>query len=190
MSSDDVKIKRFMQIALDEAQTALNSLEVPVGCVFVEKLLDGGERILGKGYNKTNLTRNGTKHAELVAIDDIVLNQNMPVSVFKQCDLYVTCEPCIMCAAAIRKLGINHVYYGCSNERFGGNGSILNVQQDNVYGTCNGYTITPGILRNEAIELFKDFYSQENKRAPAGKRKIKSSSRESTQTSKGIRLAS
>mmetsp|Transcript_33153 Transcript_33153/g.33762 ORF Transcript_33153/g.33762 Transcript_33153/m.33762 type:complete len:83 (+) Transcript_33153:404-652(+) len=82
-----------------------------------------------------------------------------------------------MCAAALRKLGIHHVYYGCSNDRFGGTGSILNVHSDSIYDSSSGFSVTKGILEEEAIQLFKIFYTQENYRAPIGKRKFKSESK-------------
>jgi tRNA-specific adenosine deaminase 2 len=70
----------------------------------------------------------GTRHAELEAIDEILLKY--PASVFHETSLYVTVEPCIMCAAALRELGIQSVYFGCWNERFGGTGSILSIHED------------------------------------------------------------
>jgi len=82
----------------------------------------------------------------------------------RACKLYVTCEPCIQCAAALKSVGIQHVVYGCRNERFGGCGSILSVWE----GTC-----TPGILNNEAIALLQFFYKQENLQAPEEKRRRK-----------------
>lgn len=161
---------QFMEIALHEAKLALEQFEVPVGCVFVDSETSC---IIGKGHNKTNQLRNGTCHAEMVAIDDIILIQKRPLGIFQTCDLYVTCEPCIMCAAALAKLGIRHVYFGCSNDRFGGNGSILSVHIPNQYGAYCGYSVTSGVKGDEAVELFKTFYTQENHRAPIGKRKLK-----------------
>lgn len=70
----------------------------------------------------------GTRHAELVAINSI-LRQN-PISIFPETDLYVTVEPCIMCAAALRQYGIRAVYYGCANERFGGTGGVLSIHSE------------------------------------------------------------
>ena len=70
----------------------------------------------------------GTRHAELVAIDKI-LHQH-PASIFADTDLYVTVEPCIMCAAALRQLHIRAVYYGCANDRFGGTTGVLSVNAE------------------------------------------------------------
>ena len=66
-----------------------------------------------------------TRHAELVVIDRII--EKGQLERLKNSDLFVTCEPCIMCAAALRILGVKRVFYGCSNPRFGGTGSVENV---------------------------------------------------------------
>jgi tRNA-specific adenosine deaminase 2 len=74
------------------------------------------------------ITSKGTRHAEFVAIAEI-LQKHSP-SVFKETVLYVTVEPCIMCASALRQLGISAVYFGCFNERFGGTGGVLTVHEE------------------------------------------------------------
>ncbi len=106
-----------------KAEEALEAGEVPVGCVIVR-----GKEIIGRGRNRTNETKNGTRHAEFYAIDQVI--QTYPDSyeeILSQSTLYVTVEPCIMCAGALRHVGIKKVYFGCGNERFGGCGSILDV---------------------------------------------------------------
>ena len=94
--------------------------EVPVGCVFV----DDKDQLISKACNATNITSNATRHAEFVAIDHII-QQRGSVDILQTCTLYVTCEPCIMCAAALAQLQIRRVVFGCSNDRFGGCGSVL-----------------------------------------------------------------
>ncbi|KAJ6913031.1 tRNA-specific adenosine deaminase 2-like isoform X2 [Populus alba x Populus x berolinensis] len=123
------KTLAFMELAIEQAKDALNSLEVPVGCVIVE---DG--KVIASGRNRTTETRNATRHAEMEAIDVLLVQwQKSGLSVsevaenFSTCSLYVTCEPCIMCAAALSILGIKEVYYGCANDKFGGCGSILSL---------------------------------------------------------------
>ena len=177
-SSGDAPEIYFMRLALTEAKKALypeancgRYPEVPVGCVFVNYETS---EIIGRGFNLTNTEYNATRHAEMVAIDDILIKQGRHFSVFSECDLYVTCEPCIMCAAALSKLSIRRVLYGCSNERFGGNGSVLNVHKRNVKtGGQSTYEVVSGIMENDAIALFQTFYSLENSRAPEEKRKRK-----------------
>ncbi|KAG5564994.1 hypothetical protein RHGRI_001012 [Rhododendron griersonianum] len=119
----------FMELAVQQAKDALDSLEVPVGFVIVE---DG--EVIASGRNRTTETRNATRHAEIEAIDILLeqWHQNGLSAVevaenFSKCVLYVTCEPCIMCAAALSILGVKEVYYGCANDKFGGCGSILSL---------------------------------------------------------------
>lgn len=144
----------FMQQALAQAELALLSGEVPVGCVFVHNAA-----VLARGMNDTNRSLCGTRHAEFVAIERIL--RTHPPDVFRETDLYVTVEPCIMCAAALRQLRIRRVYYGCRNERFGGCGGVLNIHAEEPAFECVG-----DILRVEAIMLLRRFYVQENERAP------------------------
>ncbi|KAJ0985291.1 hypothetical protein J5N97_003647 [Dioscorea zingiberensis] len=97
----------FMELALDQARIALENLEVPVGCVIVE---DGN--VIASGRNRTTETRNATRHAEMDAIDSVLekwqkigLDHLQVAEKFSKCDIYVTCEPCIMCASALSILG-------------------------------------------------------------------------------------
>lgn len=98
------------------------------------------------------------------------------VDSFSTCDLYVTCEPCIMCAAALARVGIRRVYFGCYNDKFGGCGSILKLHKPNAFANeqHTGYPIEGGILKDEAVTLLRSFYDGENFHAPHDKRKRKS----------------
>ena len=109
----------YMKEAIAVGKEALANEEVPVGCVVI----DEHGNIVAKGRNHTKEYQDGTQHAELLCIDQL-LKQNINM---KRCILYVTCEPCIMCAEALRQCGINKIIYGCSNPRFGGCGSILSI---------------------------------------------------------------
>lgn len=151
-----------MRLALELAEQALQSDETPVGCVFVHQ-----NHIIGKGINDTNRSLNGTRHAEFQAISKIL--EHYPPSVFCETDLYVTVEPCIMCAAALRQFRIRKVYYGCSNERFGGAGGVLSIHSDS--GVDPPYEVDGGWFREEAIMLLRRFYIQENEKAPGPKSK-------------------
>lgn len=102
-----------------QAEEALHSDEVPVGCVFVK-----GTAAIARARNRTNEWRNATLHAELEAIDHLLPDNPAPLS---EITLYVTVEPCVMCASALRQIGIGRVVYGCGNERFGGCGSVIDV---------------------------------------------------------------
>ena len=133
----DADDERFMRAALVEAEGALRRWEVPVGCVVVR---DG--EIIAVGSNRTNEKRNGTRHAEFEAIDSILalpdVNHDANKAHFNRCDLYVTCEPCIMCAGALSLLGFRQVVFGCGNDKFGGNGSILSVHESGCFPCGEG----------------------------------------------------
>ncbi|KAF2236833.1 cytidine deaminase-like protein [Viridothelium virens] len=147
----------FMREAIKMAEQALNSDETPVGCAFVH---DG--TVIGRGMNETNKSLNGTRHCEFVALSSLL--QNHPQSILRSSDLYVTVEPCIMCASALRQYHIRAVYFGCSNDRFGGTGGVLNIHSDPA--NIPPYKVYGGLYRDEAIMLLRRFYVQENDKAP------------------------
>lgn len=144
-------------------------------------------KIIGQGRNEVNETKNATRHAEMVAIDQIrqwCQQHNLDSTmVFQHTTLYVTVEPCIMCSAALRYVSIHKVVYGCGNERFGGCGSILTVHKDeytkNIDPVDQGmipgvpFQCISGIHADISIKLLKDFYQGENPNAPNPKDKSK-----------------
>jgi len=83
-----------------------------------------------------------------------------PSSILAQTDLYVTVEPCIMCASALRQYAIRAVYFGCLNDRFGGCGGVMTVHSDPAVDAA--YPVYGGLFREEAIMLLRKFYVQEN----------------------------
>lgn len=85
-----------------------------------------------------------------------------PQSILKETDLYVTVEPCIMCASALRQYGIRAVYFGCLNDRFGGCGGVMQINSDNSVDPP--YPVYGGLFREEAIMLLRRFYVQENEK--------------------------
>ncbi|XP_028461459.1 tRNA-specific adenosine deaminase 2 isoform X3 [Perca flavescens] len=114
-----------------------------------------------------------TRHAEMVALDqlrDWCRRGNLDASsVCERTALYVTVEPCIMCAAALRLLNIPVVVYGCRNERFGGCGSVLDVSSADLPQTGTTFKCVSGHRAEEAVEMLKTFYKQENPNAPKPK---------------------
>ncbi|KAH6607137.1 cmp dcmp deaminase [Trichoderma cornu-damae] len=235
-----------------QAALALKTNETPVGCILVYE-----GKVIAKGMNATNVTRNGTRHAELMAISALLAIPGMdgvkttclkskvpptlPVAPVKEgesstaaaqpdwrspdegnedggkghlypygqklidgfvdrrilskCILYVTVEPCIMCASLLRQFGINKVYFGALNDKFGGAGGVLSIHANNTpaapvepvrpkfpfgagslgvshpIGGGDGGDIEPGFeieggwCREEAVALLRRFYVQENSRA-------------------------
>ncbi|XP_053566617.1 tRNA-specific adenosine deaminase 2 [Bombina bombina] len=162
------EMKSWMLKAFQMAQDALENGEVPVGCLMVYD-----KQIVGKGRNEVNETKNATRHAEMVAIDQVLdwcqKNDKSSTEVFENTVLYVTVEPCIMCAGALRLLRIPLVVYGCRNERFGGCGSVLNIANDDIPDTGTQFKCIAGFQADKAVEMLKDFYKQENPNAPRSK---------------------
>ncbi|CAM9793194.1 unnamed protein product [Phaeothamnion confervicola] len=149
-----------MRMALMEAEQAMREGEVPVGCVIVHAERD---EVVGKGHNLTNFACDATRHAEFVAIDNVLENTDGGETALADCDLFVTCEPCIMCAAALALVRIRHVYFGCSNDHFGGCGSILSVHAGSgLAPPSHGYPVCPDVLKEDAVTLLRLFYNREN----------------------------
>ncbi|KAJ7499418.1 tRNA specific adenosine deaminase [Mycena latifolia] len=161
----------FMTEAMAMAEEALAAGEVPVGCVFVR-----GQKIIAKARNRTNELRNATRHAELEAIDEILADPILtpPGSgryPLADTILYVTVEPCIMCASALRQMGIKEVFYGCTNDRFGGCGGVIGVNSSIGHPSHPPYSAIGGYSRDDAILILRRFYVTENSNAPAPKSK-------------------
>ncbi|XP_029966187.1 tRNA-specific adenosine deaminase 2 isoform X2 [Salarias fasciatus] len=167
-SPSDEDVEKWMDSAFQMARDALENGEVPVGCLLVYK-----NEIVGKGRNEVNETKNATRHAEMVSLDQLLdwcRRGDLDVrSVCERTVLYVTVEPCIMCAAALRLLNIPLVVYGCRNERFGGCGSVLDVSSADLPRTGTAFKCVPGHRAEEAVEMLKTFYKQENPNAPKPK---------------------
>ncbi|WPK26610.1 hypothetical protein PUMCH_003968 [Australozyma saopauloensis] len=156
----------YMAAATFVAYRALMIGETPVACIFVDNRTG---KIVSYGCNNTNESLNGTRHAEFEAIDKIMKKENLLgadagvcASHFANLTVYVTIEPCVMCALALKQIGIKKVYFGAANERFGGNGTTIKAQGES-------YDSIGGIMRIEAIHLLRSFYIQENESAPTPK---------------------
>lgn len=157
----------FMKRALELANKALEAQEVPVGCVFIFD-----NQIIAESHNTVNETHNPTRHAEMNCIDTVMecCEQNKLDwrNFFRSVTVYVTVEPCLMCAAALHQLNIHEVVYGCANDRFGGD-TVLKVSDFYV----TSYKLTGNIMAEEAMMLLKTFYKGTNPRAPECKVKKK-----------------
>ncbi|XP_075410562.1 tRNA-specific adenosine deaminase 2 [Tenrec ecaudatus] len=173
-AGSEEETEKWMAAAMRMAQDALDNLEVPVGCLMVYN-----DEIVGRGRNEVNQTKNATRHAEMVAIDQVLewchRHGKSPSEVFEHTVLYVTVEPCIMCAAALRLMKIPLVVYGCQNERFGGCGSVVNIASAVLPHTGKPFQCVPGYRAEEAVEMLKTFYKQENPNAPKSKVRKKES---------------
>ena len=165
----DTDGSRYMGMALSAAEAALAAHEVPIGCVFVAS--DGS--VLATGRNTTVASCNGTRHAELEAIDEVLVREGKPAKLFAQATLYVTVEPCVMCASALRKLCVRRVVFGACNDKFGGCGSVLSIHSDGPGNRHPTYDVSRGVREEEAVALLRLFYAQQNGRAPEPQKRTK-----------------
>ena len=141
----------FMRDALRMAIKARQADEVPVGAVVVRE-----DKIIARAYNQVELLKDATAHAEMLAITEA----EAAVGDWRltDCDLYVTKEPCPMCAGAIVHTRIRRVIFGCSDVRAGAAGTVMNLLQHNALNhRCQ---ITSGVLKNECSALLQDFFQK------------------------------
>lgn len=139
----------FMREALQEAQKALEIGEVPIGAI-IER--DG--IIIGRGHNSTETAKDPTGHAEMIAIRQAA--ETLEGWRLLGCRLYVTTEPCVMCAGAIVLARLEKIYIGTMDPKAGACGSLMNIPQDE---RLNHYTeIETGVLKQECQQIMKDFF--------------------------------
>lgn len=148
--------EKYMKEALKQAKKAYQIGEVPIGCVITYE-----DKIIARGYNKRNTNKNTLAHAEITAIDKA--SKKMGDWRLEGCTLYVTLEPCQMCAGAIVQSRIDKVVIGSMNEKAGCAGSILNLLQMKEFN--HQVEIESGVLQEECSTILKEFFKQlrENK---------------------------
>src|SRR5438874_8645921 len=151
-NEDDVA---FMREALRQARKAYDADEVPVGAVVVR-----AGKMIARAYNQVELLKDATAHAEMLALTQA----EAAVGDWRlvDCDLYVTKEPCAMCAGALVHVRIRRVVFGCADVRSGGAGGIVNLLQHPALN--HRCTITPAILENECAAILQDFFRQQRNR--------------------------
>ena len=141
----------FMKYALSLAQQSADEGEVPVGAIVV---CDG--KIVGEGRNRREVVKNALHHAEIEAIDNAC--KNLGGWRLWKCDLYVTLEPCPMCAGAIINSRIKKVYVGTMDEKTGAVGSVLNLFEDYTFN--HKVESETGILKEECEGILKNFFKE------------------------------
>ena len=143
--------EKFMKQALNEAKKAYDKLEIPVGAVIVK---DG--KIIAKSHNQKESKTDTTCHAELLAIQKA--SKKLGAWRLLDCEMYVTLEPCSMCAGAIINSRIKKVYIGALDEKTGAVGSKLNLFDDYTFNHKVEYET--GILKNECEDILKNFFKE------------------------------
>ena len=141
----------LMNEALREAKKAYNKQEIPVGAIIVK---DG--KIIARGYNQKEEKKDTTMHAEMIAIKKA--SKKLNAWRLNECEMYVTLEPCPMCAGAIVNSRFKKIYIGAMDEKNGACGSIDNILED--YTQNYKVEQEDGIMKNECEKILKDFFKQ------------------------------
>ena len=147
----------FMGEALRLAKKAVAAEEVPVGAVVVR-----AGKIIARAWNQVESLKDATAHAEMLALTQA----EAAVGDWRlvDCDLYVTKEPCVMCAGAIVHTRIRRLVFGCPDLRAGAAGSLMNLLQQPAFNhRCE---ITGGVLQNECAALLQEFFRKKRNREP------------------------
>ena len=139
---------RFMREALKQAKKAYKLGEVPIGCVIVRE----GE-IIARGYNKRNYKKNSLAHAEILAIDKAC--KKTGDWRLEECTMYITLEPCPMCAGAAVNSRLDEIVFGAYDFRAGATGSIANIP---ALPLNHRPRVTGGVMREECEEIMRSFF--------------------------------
>ncbi len=143
--------ERFMREALRQAKKALALEEVPIGCVIVSE-----GKIIARGYNRRNTDKNTLSHAELNAIRKA--SKKAGDWRLEGCTMYVTLEPCQMCAGALVQARIDEVVIGTMNPKAGCAGSVINLLE--MEGFNHKVKVTRGVLEEECSAMLSDFFRE------------------------------
>ena len=153
--------EKYMKEALKQAKKAAAIEEVPIGCVIVHE-----GKVIARGYNKRNLKKNTLAHAEIIAMNKA--SKVIGDWRLEDCTMYVTLEPCPMCAGAIVQARIPRVVVGSMNPKAGCAGSVLNILQ--TEGFNHQVSLETGILGEECSEMLSSFFRELRKLKKARKK--------------------
>ena len=162
--------KKYMKAAIKQAQRAYQLGEVPIGCVIVyegpreegiswNSNLKKGQ-IIGRGYNRRTTDKSTLAHGELMAIKKAC--RKLGDWRLEDCVMYVTLEPCQMCAGALIQSRMKRVVIGCMNPKAGSVGSVMNVLE--VSGFNHQVEVTKGVLEEECSQMLKEFFKELRKK--------------------------
>lgn len=155
---------KYMKDALKQAKKAYALGEVPIGCVIVYK-----DKVIARGYNRRNTDKNTLAHAEITAINRA--SKKLGDWRLEDCTLYVTLEPCQMCAGAIVQSRITNVVMGCMNPKAGCGGSILNILEMPQFN--HQVNVVRGVMEEECSQILQEFFKElriRNKEEKAARR--------------------
>jgi len=140
---------KWMEIALREAEKSLNSDDIPVGAVIIK---DG--KIIGRGFNQVELLKDSTAHAEMIALTSAF--NSIGLKWLKRCSMYVTLEPCSMCAGALVLSRIENLIIGADDPKTGACGSIINIVGHSKLN--HKVSVKRGVLKEKCGSLLSEFF--------------------------------
>jgi len=140
--------EKFMSLAIKEAKKAEGKNEVPIGAIIVKE-----GKVISRGYNLRESKQNSLKHAEIIAIDKAC--KKLGNFRLEDCDLYVTVEPCLMCAGAIVQSRIRRVYFGARDEKYG---AVTSVAAAFNIKANHKVEFEEGVCKEECEKIVKDFF--------------------------------
>ena len=146
----------FMRMALAEAAVAATEGEVPIGAVMVR-----GGVVVAKEHNRVEATKVGSAHAELLCIESA--SRTLGYWRLEDCTLYVTKEPCPMCAGALVNCRVGRLVFGCGDSRTGAAGGCINITS--LPGALHTVEVTSGVLGDECLEQIREFFRRRRKKA-------------------------
>ncbi|MEE1031051.1 MAG: tRNA adenosine(34) deaminase TadA [Ruminococcus sp.] len=145
------KDEKYMKEAIRQAKKAAALMEVPIGCVIVY-----GDKIIARGYNRRNTDKNTISHAEMNAIKKA--SKKLGDWRLEDCTMYITLEPCQMCAGAIVQARVSRVVIGSMNPKAGCAGSILNLLEMEQFN--HQVDVTRGILEEQCSQMLTNFFKE------------------------------
>ena len=146
---------KFMKEAIKEAKKAELIDEVPIGCVIVKD-----DKVIARGHNVRETKKTPLGHAEIIAIDKA--SKKLGAWRLQDCDIYITLEPCIMCAGAIIQSRIRHVYYGAKDPKGGAIESSINVLE--AKNINHHPEITSGLLEEECSNIISQYFKRKREK--------------------------
>ena len=141
----------FMNMAIDQAKKAYNINEVPIGCVIVHE-----DKVIAKAYNRRNKDKSTLSHAEILAIKKAC--KKLGDWRLENCTMYITLEPCPMCAGAVVNSRLDRIVYGCPDPKGGGTRSLYTIVEDERLN--HRAEVTAGIRAAECADLLKKFFQK------------------------------
>lgn len=158
----------YMRMAIEEARRAEGLGEVPIGAVVVYQPIDRGTRrplaepqVIARACNLRETTRDPAGHAEFLAMKEAA--RQLDAWRLTDCTVYVTLEPCVMCAGLMHQARVSRCVYGASDQKAGALGTLYSVHEDERLN--HAFPVTAGVLGDECAQLLKDFFAKRRKRA-------------------------